>query len=147
VSGLQTDLLTGFAVKIAGGSIGATWDQNGAYDVNATGIKLRKTPDKPDRLITLSAYGISDTASLPNSVIGLQVRSRWGGTDPRPADDLDDDVFGLLQEWAGTLSTGIQVALCRRVSGPQSLGQDGNGRWSVVSNYAVTAYWPTSHRV
>ena len=146
MSGFQTNMMAGFAQLIDDGHLG-TYRATGAYEETETGIMLRKVPQAPAGLITLSTYGISDDVWLPNAVVGLQVRSRGWGEDPRLADDLNDAIFDLLQGYTGTLSTGVHVTKCRRASGPTSLGKDGNGHWSVASNYAITAFWPSAHRI
>jgi hypothetical protein len=146
VSGFQTDLLTGLAVYLAAGGIGATWNTSGAYTALQTGIVLRTVPQAPDRCITLSTYGVDDDPALSDSTLGIQVRCRWNGPDPRPVDDLDDAVFNLLHGKTGlTLSTGIVIVqLLRQSAG--SLGQDANGRWSTTSNYYATAWRPSTNR-
>lgn len=146
MSGFQTDFLTGWAVYLAAAGIGATWNPTGTYTALQLGIVLRKMPDSPDRVIVLSAYGIGDDPSLSDSDLGLQVRCRWEGSDPRPADDLDDAIFSLLQNLKGvTLSTGIFVVKCHRRS-QTPLGQDANQRWSTSANYVVTVHRPSANR-
>lgn len=151
MSGLTTNLLEGLAAKLEAAHVG-DYSSGTAYAPAASlaAITLYKMPEGapkgPDRVICLSAYPVDDALGAPNSTVGLQVRTRWNGKDPRGTDDLDDAVFGVLQQFKGTLSTGVRVAFCRRVSGV-SLGQDEGGRWLRSSNYYVSAYWPTSHRV
>ena len=145
-AGFTTDLLTGLAVYLAAGGIGATWNASGAYGVLDTGIKLGNIPQTPDRIITLTAYGISDSPSLSTSVVGVQVRCRWGGSDKRPVDDLADSIFDILHGQAGLiLSTGISVVQALRVSAA-SLGQDESRRWSTTANYSLTVCRPSTYR-
>lgn len=146
-SGFTTDLLTGLAVYLAAGGLGATWNTSGAYTALQTAIILGNVPQAPDRVITLTAYGVSDDPSLSTSVLGVQVRCRWGGSDPRPVSDLTDAIFNLLHGAQHiTLSTGVRIVQCLLNSGPASLGQDANNRWSSSSNYYATIHRPSTHR-
>lgn len=146
--GFQTRLLKGLAVFLdADATLGATWNIAGAYTANQTGIFLRKVPQSPDRVITLSTYGIGDDPSLSDSQLAVQVRCRWGGQDPGPVDDLADAIFDLLDsKIAWTLSTGVMIVQCLRQSGPVSLGQDTNGRWSNSQNFYMTVHRPSTNR-
>ena len=146
MSGFSTDLLTGLAVHLAAGGLGATWNTSGAYTALQTGIVLGNVPQSPDRIITLTGYGVGDSPNLSDSVLGVQVRCRWGGSDPRPVDDLADSIFNLLHgKTALTLTTGVTVVQCLRQSAT-TLGQDGNSRWSNASNYYLTVHRPSTHR-
>jgi hypothetical protein len=145
VSGFSTDLLTGLAVYLAANSVG-TWNTSGAYTVLETGIVLGNVPQTPDRIVTLTSYGVSDSPALSDSVLGVQVRTRWGGADPRPCDDLDDLIFNLLHGKTGlVLSTGVTIVQSLRHSA-STLGQDGNSRWSNVSNYYLSVHRPSTNR-
>jgi len=146
VSGFSTNLLTGLAVYLAAAGIGATWNASGAYGVLDTGIVLGTLPQTPDRVICLTAYGVSDSPSLSDSVLGVQVRCRWGGADPRPVDDLNDSIFSILHgKTAFTLSTGVVVVQALRQS-TASLGQDEGRRWSMTANYYLTVHRPSTYR-
>ena len=145
MSGFQTDLLTGLAVYLQMNSIG-TWNTSGAYTSAQTGIVLGNIPQSPDRIITLTAYDVSDSPNLSDSVIGVQVRCRWAGADPRPVDDLADLIFNLLHGANHlTLSTAVVIVQCLRQSAT-TLGQDANGRWSNVANYYMTVHRPSTNR-
>ena len=146
VAGFTTDLLTGIAVYLAAGGIGATWNASGTYGVLDTGIVLGNIPQAPDRIITLTGYGVSDSPSLSDSVLGAQIRCRWGGADPRPVDDLNDSIFSILHgKTAFTLSTGVVVVQALRQS-TASLGQDEGRRWSMTANYYLTVHRPSTYR-
>ena len=146
MSGFQTDLLTGLAVYLAAGGLQATWSPTGEYTALQTGIVIRNVPPAPDRIITLTAYPVSDSPALSDSVLGLQVRCRWGGQDPRPVDDLSDAIFNLLHgKTTLTLSTGVTVVQCLRQSA-KTLGQDDNLRWSNAHNYYLTVHRPSTNR-
>lgn len=145
MAGFQSDLAVGFAQLLAAKNVG-TWNAAGAYTATQTGIVLRGLPQSPDRVIVLAPYPVADDLVHGDDVTGLQVTTRWGGGDPRPGDDLADQVFDALQALPRTtLSTGIVVEQCFRRSGT-SLGQDGNSRWRTVQNFYVTCHRPTTHR-
>lgn len=147
MAGFNTDLLTGYAQLLSAAGIG-TWNTTGAYTAAQTGIVLGTIPQAPDRIITLTAYGVSDAPVPSDSIIGLQVRCRWGGQDPRPVDDLADSIFDLLHgSQHRVLSTGVHVVKCERQSGPASLGQDANQRYSNVSNYYCHVWRPGPNRL
>jgi hypothetical protein len=146
-AGFESNLLTGLAVYLAAGSIEATWNTGGSYTALQTGLVLGNIPQAPDRIITLTVYDSDDDPSLSDSVLRVQVRCRGEGQDKRTVDDLDAAIFNLIDaKTAWTLSTGVYVVQCQRISGPSPLGQDGNNRWSVSSNYAVTVHRPSTHR-
>ena len=148
MSGFKTDLLTGLAAWLAlpANGLQATYKTTGAYTALQTGIVLGELRPAPDRQIALTAYPVTDDPSLSDSVLGVQVISRWGGRDPRPSDDLDDAIFGLLHgRQRLVLSTGVTIVQIMRVSGAP-LGWDENQRCSVSSNYYVTAHRPSTNR-
>ena len=146
MSGFTTDLLTGLAVYLAAGGLGATWNTSGAYTALQTGIVLGNIPQTPDRVITLTAYGVTDSPNMSDSTVGVQVRTRWGGQDKRGVDDLDDAIFNLLHGKCDfTLTTGVVVGQCLRQSAA-TLGQDENGRWQNVSNYYLSVWRPSTNR-
>jgi hypothetical protein len=145
VSGFTTTLLTGLAADLATASIG-TWNTSGVYTVTQTGIVLGTVPQGPDRIITLTAYGVSDSPNLSDSVIGVQVRCRWGGQDPRLAEDLSDLIYNRWHGMMGvTLTGGVRVVQCIRQSAV-SLGQDSNMRWMNSSNYYLDVLRPSTNR-
>jgi hypothetical protein len=89
---------------------------------------------------------VSDDPSLSDSVTGLQVVTRAAGQDPRPTDDLTDDVFDVLHGAHGVdLATGIRVVEALHRSG-STQGQDENGRWRFASNYYLTTHRPSPNR-
>jgi len=144
-TGFQTNLLTGLAVYLDAAGVG-TWNTTGVYTTAQTGIVLSTIPQGPDRIITLSSYGVTDDPSLSDSVIAVQVRTRWGGADPRLVHDLDDAIFTVLHgktDW--TLSTGVYVVECLSISATP-LGQDANLRWSYSHNYYLTTWRPSANR-
>ena len=144
--GYRTDLLTGLARHLAAEGIG-TWNPDGVYTPAQTGVVLGAVPPAPDRIITLTGYGVTDDLVHADTITGIQVRCRWAGRDPRPVDDLADLVFDL---WHGagplTLPTGVRVLQLERRSSA-SLGTDDNGRWSRSDNYYATTHRPSPHRL
>lgn len=146
MSGFQTNLLTGMAAYLAAGGIGATWKPSGAYTALELAIVLYTMPEAPDRVITLSAYSDTDSPALSDSSIGLQVRCRWDGQDPRPVDDLQDAIFNLLHgKTQLALQTGVNIQQCLRRNAIV-LGQDQNARWENVANYVLSVHRPSTHR-
>jgi Bacteriophage minor capsid protein len=146
MSGFTTDLLTGLAVYLAAGGLGATWNATGAYTVLQTGIVLGNIPQSPDRVITITAYAVADSPNLSDSTVGVQIRTRWDGQDKRGVDDLDDSIFNLLHGKCDlTLSTGVVVGQCYRQSA-STLGQDESNRWGNVSNYYCSVHRPSTNR-
>lgn len=145
MSGFETNLLTGLAALIAGANLGI-WRATGVYTTAETGIVLDTVPQAPDAVITLSDYVVSDDPTLSDSVVGVQVRTRRAGSDPRPVKDLDGAIFDLLQGMpATTLVGGVHIVSCFRRSGT-SMGQDANNRWGRSSNYYVTTHRPSTNR-
>jgi len=147
-TGFETNLLTGLAVYIAAAStIGATWSPSAAYTSAQTAIMLGTIPPNPDNVITLTAYSVSDDPSLSDSVVGVQIRTRWSGQDPRLVNNLDAAIFNLLHGATHiTLSTGVVIVQCLRNSAA-SLGQDTNGRWMNSSNYHCFVHRPSTNRI
>lgn len=150
MSGFNTNLLTNLATFLQTNSLG-TWNTSGAYTSSQTGITLYTMPaGVTDKIICLSAYGVSDEPLTNHSIIGVQIRCRMNGANPTLADDLADSIFVLLQgktNWAlGTGATATTVVLCERNSFV-SLGQDANNRWMNSSNYYFTVYYPSTNRL
>jgi len=149
-AGFNTNLLTNLAAFLQTNSIG-TWNTSGAYSSSQTGITLYTMPQTPDKIVCLSAYGVSDEPLTNHSIIGVQIRCRMNGANPTLVDDLADSIFTLIQgktNWTlGTGATAVSVVLCNRNSGPTSLGQDSNGRWSNSSNYYLTVCYPSTNRL
>lgn len=143
--GFQEDLAVGFARLLDAEGVGR-WRATGRYETSETGILLRTLPQGPDRVISLSVYGVDDDPTLGDDVVGLQVTTRWEGGDPRPNDSLADRIFDELQNLPRTtLTTEVVVTRCYRRSW-SSLGQDANTRWRTAQNFYVTAHRPSPHR-
>lgn len=145
MSGFSNTLLTGLATYLQAAGIG-TWSPTGAYATGQTGIVLGAVPQFPDAIITLTAYSVDDSPTLSDSTIGVQVRTRCGGQDPRPVDDLADSIYMLLHGMTNvTLTGGVRVVQCLRQSAV-SLGVDQNNRWMHSANYYLDVWRPSLNR-
>jgi hypothetical protein len=145
MSGFETLLLTGVAQLLSVANLG-TWRDTGIYTAAETGIVFDVIPVAPDNVITLTDYIVSDDPTLSDSVIGVQVRTRCAGQDPRPVKDLDGAIFNVLHGLESvTLTGGVHVVSLVRRSGA-SLGQDANNRWMRSSNYYATVWRPSANR-
>lgn len=142
--GFTRDLIAGFAQLLEDAGV-ATFRETGAYEIGDLNPIMRgSVPGTPDRIIVLTAYTVGDDPTLSDGEAGIQVRTR-GTTDVTVVDDLDDDVFDVVQGYAGELSTGVKVQLARRRSGAY-LGVDKNGRHERTSNYYLHVHRPSAHR-
>lgn len=143
--GFETDLLAGLAQLLHDAGI-ATWRAGGGYAVGETGITVDAVPDTPARLVALADFPVTDDPTLSDSTIGVQIRTRWEGMDPRPVKDLDSAIFDRLHGMpATTLATGVHVDGCLRRSGAP-MGQDAAGRWERTSTYYLTLHRPSTNR-
>lgn len=140
------DVLSGFAVLLAGSSIGLTWQPSGVYTASQSGITLLAVPADPARIVALGMTWMNADPSQAISRGELQVRSRGVDADPRDVFLLDDSIQDvLLGNYPLTLSTGVRVSTVALLGGG-SLGQDENQRWGWSSNYVLDVYRPTAHR-
>lgn len=137
MSGYKTTIATAIAEALAASGV-ARWAPSGAYPAAPKpAIFLAAVPPTPDASITLTTYPVRP-AGLDNTdeVLGLQVRTRAAGADPRAVWDLDDAVRDVLHGLTNTALGDYRVTSIRHVSGA-SLGQDDNRRWSWSSNYYI----------
>lgn len=142
--GVTTALTAGLAQLIADGT-GWKWRPDGpAYATEEIGIAVATMPASPDRMVVLTVYSALDDPSQADSVRRLQIRTR-GTRDPRVATDMQDTVFGLLQNLPRQQIGDLTVAGCWRRSAAY-LGVDGNGRHDEVSNWDLQYAHPTLHR-
>lgn len=142
------DLVTGFAVLLGAADIGVKWrGDDTPYAADECGIGLMSFPLALNRAVALSPYPLTDDPAAPVSEIGLQIKTRSAGEDPRDVWQLDGSISNvLLGNYPVTLTTGVRVHTLERTSSG-SLGQDTNSRWQWVSNYPLNLYRPTPHRV
>lgn len=142
---VDTNLADGLGQWLATQEIGS-WAANGVYaDSNQTAIVVQAVPQSPDRLVTLTLYGIGDAANFSDSAVGLQVRTRWAGRDPRAVNNLAGRLFDALHGIEHLTVGGVHIVQVRRLSWV-SLGTDGTGRWSRSDNYALDLHYPSTHR-
>lgn len=140
MSGFTTDLLVGVAELLAGADV-ALWHSDGTpYAAGQTGIVLRDLPATPDRVVTLTGYGVDDHVALADVTVGVQVRCR-AGRDPRDVDDLADAVYEVLHGLEEQTVGGISVVQMWRQSWTP-MGRDGNDRHERADNYYVQAMRP-----
>jgi Bacteriophage minor capsid protein len=93
----------------------------------------------------LSCYALTDDIDQADSLIGLQIRTRSAGTDPRDALDLIDAVFDELHGATHLTLAGIVVHLIERAASTP-MGRDQNGRYEHADTYRLTANRPSRHR-
>lgn len=126
------------------------WRENQTY-TDAAGQAcgfLGSVPDQPDRLLTLTPYTIADDARDTMSLVGLQARTRWAGSNWRAVANYSAAIFDALHGLGPvTLATGIRLSQCLRQSSA-TLGQEAVGakRWSWSDNYYVDLDRPGAHR-
>ena len=113
------------------------WSPGSPFGPDEVGIFLRFVPDRPKSVITLTPYNVSDTPALNTGLLGVQVRTRAAGQDPRATENLADRIFrelhGQRYPWAGATHA-------YRASGV-SLGQDPKTlMWSRSDNYYINTY-------
>jgi hypothetical protein len=138
-----TDVLTGLAEHLAAAGHG-TWRSIGAYTAGETGIVIESVPATPDRVIVLTPYPVEESARLDDVLLGVQVRCRAAGRDPRAVTDLDDEIRDTLHG-ARDLQLGpAPVALVWRASRAR-LGPDANGRYETTSNYYLRTARGSAH--
>lgn len=144
--GYTRDALDGLARILAAAGAGVYRD-SGVYAAGETGIIVGTVPQSPPRMIALIPYPLTDDPTLSNSVMGLQIRTRSAGSDPRDAFDLADDVFDALQGLGDVdLAPGVRLHIAERASGVP-LGEDANGRAEWSDNYQLTVDRPSAHRI
>jgi 5-carboxymethyl-2-hydroxymuconate isomerase len=144
MASIQNDLLDGIAQMIANAGI-ASYDTAGEYSAGDTGIFFKIVNPTPDRIVTLTAYQVSDDPTMPQSRFGVQVRVR-GGQDPRDVDELGDSIFALLH---GLINTQFNSVFAEQVLRQSSitLGQDTAKRWERADAFYIdVATPPTSNR-
>lgn len=137
----QNDLLDGIAQMIAAAGI-AAYNKSGVYAASDTGIFFKVVNPTPDRIVTLTAYQVSDNTTMPETRFGVQVRVR-GLQDPRDVDELGDSIFTLLHGLTGVQFGSVTAEQVLRQSSI-TLGQDASKRWERADAYYVDAGLPPS---
>jgi hypothetical protein len=144
VTSPQNDLLDGIAKFIQSAGL-ATYNTNGVYQATDTGIYVKAVNPSPDRIITMTAYQVSDDPTMPEARLGVQLRFR-GLQDPRDVDELGDSVYGILQGLTGVQFNSVFAEQILRQSSI-TLGQDAAKRWERADAYYIdTGLPPTSNR-
>ncbi|MEV5537456.1 minor capsid protein [Saccharopolyspora shandongensis] len=144
MSGWTSRLAHGLAHHLAGHGVGV-YRSEGVYREDETGITVATVPAHPSRIVALTPYPVADDVDQADSVLGLQVRCRSSGPDPREALDTADAVFDLLAGAAHLDLGGVLVHLVERTaSGP--MGRDDNGRFEHADTYRLRTHHPTRHR-
>jgi hypothetical protein len=123
----------------------AIYRPTGIYRDDETGIVIGAVPASPPRVVVLTPYPLSDDVDQADSVLGLQVRVRGAGPDPREALDLVDAVFDVLHGATHLDLAGALVHLAERTAS-LPMGQDENHRYEHADTYQLTAHRPTRHR-
>lgn len=137
MSSYENDITTAVAELLAARGVGE-WRPNGVYNAGALpAIFVQVTPDIPRDVITLSPYPVQAGMDPNDSVLGLQVRTRTEGRDPRRTNDLDGAVYEVLHGARGLSLSGYRITKILFQSGA-SMGQDGSERWGRSANYYIT---------
>jgi hypothetical protein len=142
-------LCAGLAEYLVAADIGLAYSEDGIYTAQQSGITVMAVPPAPSRLVALTPYPLGDDPTLSDSIIGLQIRTRSAGVDPRDVLELDDAIADqLLGNFPLQLANGVQITSLVRTSAV-SLGQDDATppRWGWSSNYRLTVYRPGPHRL
>ncbi|SDL17875.1 hypothetical protein SAMN04488074_109206 [Lentzea albidocapillata subsp. violacea] len=137
-------LAHGLAEHLAAEGIGI-YRRAGSYLESEVGIVIGTVPAAPARVLVLSLYPLVDDVDQADSVLGLQVRTRCGGPDPREALDRLDDVFDLLHGATHLDLGGALVHLAMRTSSVP-MSRDQSGRYEHADTYQLTAHRPSRHR-
>lgn len=129
------DLTAGVAAYLAGQVAGGVWQPSGAYPGSAgTPFFVSAVPDRPDRLVTVTHYPVEGGGWTSDVVAGIQLRYRSAGADPRPTDDLGDELREAFDGLEHVVFGGVRVSLVTWQSGA-SLGQDSARRWESTDSY------------
>jgi hypothetical protein len=144
LASIQNDLLDGIALLIASNGI-AIFNESGQYAATDTGIFFKSVNPTPDRIVVLTAYGVTDNPTLPVSRLGVQVRVR-GTADARDVDELGDAIFGILHGLTNFQFNTVRADQVLRVSSI-TLGQDSAKRFERADAYYIdVSVPPTNNR-
>jgi hypothetical protein len=138
-------LAHGLAEYLAAAGI-AVYRPTGVYRDDETGIVIGTVPASPPRVVVLTPYPLSDDVDQADSVLGLQVRVRSAGPDPREALDLVDAVFEHLHGATHLDLAGALVHLAERTAS-LPMGRDQSSRYEHTDTYRLIAHRPTRHRI
>ena len=144
------DFTGGYAQLIANAGLGFVYADT--YTPTDWAIGLMAFPQAIgnvdiDTAVAFAPYPLTDNPTMNMTEVGLQVKCRAAGRDPRIVWRMDDAISNvLLGNYPITLPTGVRVATLQRTSSG-SLGQDDSERWLWTSNYPCNVFRPTLHRV
>ncbi|WP_424183852.1 minor capsid protein [Actinokineospora sp. G85] len=139
-----TSLAHGLAEGLSSVGI-AVYRPTGIYRDDEVGIVVGIVPAAPTSVLVLTPYPLADDVDQADSVLGLQVRARAAGPDPRPALELLDAVFDELHGATHLNLGGALVHLAQRTASVP-LSRDQNGRYEHADTYQLTAHRPTRYR-
>lgn len=125
-----------------------TWRADAAYSLTLQqpAAYLVTWPSAPDKVATFTPYPVADDPDQAMSTVGVQVRTRWAGENPRAVANYAGAIFDALHGLGPVeLAGGVRVSQVLRRSGT-SMGQDGSKRWSWADNYYVDLDRPSSYR-
>lgn len=145
---VTSDVLTGIAQLIAGAGI-ATWNSNGSYTTNQTGILMKIMADGtgvPDRLLVLNLVPLTDEISLPRGRVMVQIAGRGIRNNPLDVDALMDPTCDLLHGRRGDVFGATTVMQMFRTSSVP-MGEDSLVRSERADKYYLDlAVPPTANR-
>ncbi|QWT24941.1 hypothetical protein KPL76_06180 [Subtercola sp. PAMC28395] len=131
---MNFDLLDGLAKLIASAGLGIDYTPDEVYTDSQTAIVLKLRPDKPDRIVTLTAVNQGDSITMPDGQVMVQLRGRGFPGDPVDVDNLLDSVFPILQGLTGYVCGTVTITqMFRRVSTP--MGTDALKRDDRIDQY------------
>lgn len=125
-----------------------TWRPDASYPATyqAVAAFILTWPTGPDRIATFAPYQIADDPDQAMSTIGVQIRTRWAGSNPRAVLNYSGAIFDALHGLGPLeLPGGVRISQCLRRSSV-SMGQDSSQRWSWADNYYVDVERPSDNR-
>ena len=136
-AGYENDITTAVAELLAARGVGE-WRPSGVYNAGALpAIFIQAVPEIARELITLSPYPVQAGFDPNDNVLGLQVRTRAQGRDPRRVNTLDGLVYDVLHGARGLSLAGYRITKILFQSGA-SMGQDASERWGRSANYYIS---------
>lgn len=138
-------LAHGLGEQLAAAGI-ATYRPTGTYTAEETGLVVGVMPASPPRVVVLTLYALADDIDQADSRVGLQVRVRGAGPDPRNALDLIDAVFDELHGATHLDLAGVLVHLIERTASVP-MGRDQNGRYEHADTFHLIVHRPRLHRL
>lgn len=140
--GYEDDVITAIAERLEAAGVGV-WDPAGAYHPGPEpAIFVGVHPDVRRPVITLTPYPVEAQLNPNDSILGIQVRTRAEGRDPRGTINLDGKVYDVLHGLTN-LQLGDWRATKILFQSGTTMGQDGLERWGRTANYYLTGpRWP-----